>query len=109
MKGDQSEPERMRQEFQQRRDVFVKGLNQIKGSRAACRKARSIPFRTSSGTAGRRRNWPMRCWMKREWRDCREPRLARSAKGYMRFSIANSIEKLEQALDRIEQWTKKNL
>ena len=29
--------------------------------------------------------------------------------GYLRFSIANSIENLEQALDRIDQWTKKNL
>jgi len=27
----------------------------------------------------------------------------------MRFSTANSIENLQQALDRIEQWTKKNL
>ena len=31
VRGDQSEPEKMRQEFQRRRDVFVKGLNQIKG------------------------------------------------------------------------------
>ena len=31
IKGDQSEPERMRQEFLKRRDVFVKGLNEIKG------------------------------------------------------------------------------
>ena len=29
--GDQSEPERMRQEFLKRRDVFVNGLNKIKG------------------------------------------------------------------------------
>jgi aspartate/methionine/tyrosine aminotransferase len=29
--------------------------------------------------------------------------------GYLRFSIANSIENLERALGRIEQWTKKNL
>jgi len=29
--------------------------------------------------------------------------------GYLRFSTANSIENLESALDRIEQWTKKNL
>ena len=31
VRGDQSEPEKMRQEFQRRRDVFVNGLNQIKG------------------------------------------------------------------------------
>jgi len=29
--------------------------------------------------------------------------------GYLRFSAANSLENLQQALDRIDQWTKKNL
>ena len=29
--------------------------------------------------------------------------------GYLRFSTANSIENLQQALDRIDQWTKKHL
>jgi aspartate/methionine/tyrosine aminotransferase len=29
--------------------------------------------------------------------------------GYLRFSVANSIENIDKALDRIEQWAKKNL
>jgi len=29
--------------------------------------------------------------------------------GYLRFSIANSMENLATALSRIESWTKKNL
>jgi aspartate/methionine/tyrosine aminotransferase len=29
--------------------------------------------------------------------------------GYLRFSVANSLEHLQQALDRIDQWTNKNL
>jgi hypothetical protein len=29
--------------------------------------------------------------------------------GYLRFSVANSLENLQQALDRIDQWTKKPL
>ena len=29
--------------------------------------------------------------------------------GYLRFSVANSVENLQNALDRIDQWTKKNL
>jgi aspartate/methionine/tyrosine aminotransferase len=29
--------------------------------------------------------------------------------GYLRFSVANSLENLNQALDRIGQWTSKNL
>jgi aspartate/methionine/tyrosine aminotransferase len=29
--------------------------------------------------------------------------------GYLRFSVANSVENIETALDRIDQWAKKNL
>ena len=29
--------------------------------------------------------------------------------GYLRFSVANSIENIEKALDRIDAWTKNNL
>jgi len=29
--------------------------------------------------------------------------------GYLRFSVANSLENLNKALDRIDQWTKQNL
>lgn len=32
-----------------------------------------------------------------------------SGEGYLRFGVANSIENLQQALDRIDQWTKQNL
>ena len=28
--------------------------------------------------------------------------------GYLRFSVANSLENLNKALDRIDEWTKKN-
>jgi aspartate aminotransferase len=29
--------------------------------------------------------------------------------GHLRFSVANSLENLQQALDRIDQWTKEDL
>ncbi len=29
--------------------------------------------------------------------------------GYLRFSVANSLENLNKALERIDQWTKRNL
>ena len=78
--GDQSEPEKMRQEFHKRRDVFVNGLNQIKGFSCRRPKARSTPSRISSRRAGPRRSWRMRCWTKRAWPGCREPRSDRMAK-----------------------------
>ena len=35
--------------------------------------------------------------------------IRRYGEGYLRFSVANSLENLQKALDRIDQWTKKNL
>jgi len=29
--------------------------------------------------------------------------------GYLRFSVANSIENIEKALDRVDTWVEKNL
>ena len=29
--------------------------------------------------------------------------------GYLRFSVANSLQNLHQALERIDEWTKNNL
>jgi len=29
--------------------------------------------------------------------------------GYLRFSVANSLENLQEALHRIDEWTQKNL
>jgi aspartate/methionine/tyrosine aminotransferase len=29
--------------------------------------------------------------------------------GYLRFSVANSLENLQLALDRLDKWTKQNL
>jgi len=29
--------------------------------------------------------------------------------GYLRFSVANSLENLKEALNRLDQWTRKNL
>jgi aspartate/methionine/tyrosine aminotransferase len=42
------------------------------------------------------------------------PRLSGTAfgnfgEGYLRFSVANSIDNIEKALDRIGDWTQKNL
>ena len=33
----------------------------------------------------------------------------RFGEGYLRFSVANSLENLEEALKRIDQWAQRNL
>ncbi len=99
----------MRQEFQKRRDIFVKGLNQIKGFSCRLPKGAFYTFPNIKQTG-----WPSKKLAdalldEAAWRRCRERRSARTARGYLRFSIANSIENLQEALDRIDKWTKKNL
>ncbi len=40
---------------------------------------------------------------------CLVPRSENFGEGYLRFSVANSIENIEKALDRVGAWAKKNL
>ena len=107
--GDQSEPEKMRQEFQRRRDVFVSGLNQIKGFSCRLPKGAFYTFPNIKQTG-----WSSKKLADALLDDVGVAALSGTAfgaygEGHLRFSIANSIEHLQQALDRIDQWTKKHL
>jgi aspartate aminotransferase len=109
LRGDQSEPEEMRQEFQRRRDVFVSGLNQIKGFSCRLPKGAFYTFPNIKHTG-----WESKKLADALLDDVGVAALSGTAfgaygEGHLRFSIANSIEHLQQALDRIDQWTKKHL
>jgi aspartate aminotransferase len=109
VRGDQSEPEKMRQEFQRRRDVFVDGLNHIKGFSCRLPKGAFYTFPNIKQTG-----WPSKKLADTLLDDTGVAGLSGTAfgafgEGYLRFSVANSIENLQQALDRIDQWTKKHL
>jgi aspartate aminotransferase len=109
IKGDQSSVDHMRDEFQRRRDVFVAGLNKIKGF--SCRLPRGafyvFPNITKTG-------WPSKKLADAMLDDAGVACLSGTAfgdfgEGYLRFSVANSLENLNDALARIDAWTKKNL
>ena len=107
--GDQSEPEKMRQEFHRRRDLFVSGLNQIKGFSCRLPKGAFYTFPNIKQTG-----WSSKKLADALLDDVGVAALSGTAfgaygEGYLRFSIANSIENLQQALDRIDRWTKKHL
>jgi aspartate/methionine/tyrosine aminotransferase len=107
--GDQSEPERMRQEFHKRRDIFVKGLNEIKGFSCLSPKGAFYVFPNIKKTG-----WPSKKLADALLDEAGVAALSGTAfgsygEGYLRFSIANSIENLQEALDRVDKWTKKNL
>jgi len=109
VRGDQSEPEKMRREFQRRRDVFVNGLNQIKGFSCRLPQGAFYTFPNIKQTG-----WPSKKLADALLDDTGVAGLSGTAfgshgEGYMRFSTANSIENLQRALERIDQWTKKHL
>ena len=109
IRGDQSEVERMRLEFQQRRNVFVNGINQIKGFSCRLPKGAFYTFPNITQTG-----WPSKKLADALLDEAGVAGLSGTAfgafgEGYLRFSVANSVENLQNALDRIDQWTKKNL
>jgi aspartate/methionine/tyrosine aminotransferase len=109
IRGDQSSVDRMRMEFQRRRDVFVAGLNRIKGFSCRMPKGAFYAFPNITKTG----------WTSKKLADALldEAGVAGLSgtsfgdfgEGYLRFSVANSLENLNQALERIDAWTRKNL
>jgi aspartate/methionine/tyrosine aminotransferase len=109
LQGDQSSVERMRTEFQRRLNTFVTGLNHIQGFACRVPKGAFYAFPNITATG----------WKSKKLADAllEEAGVACLAgtgfgefgEGYLRFSIANSLENLNQALELIEQWTKRNL
>jgi aspartate/methionine/tyrosine aminotransferase len=109
LRGDQSSVDRMREEFCRRRDLFVERVNEIKGF--SCRLPKGAFYTFPNIT---RTGWPSKKLADALLEDGGVACLAGTAfgtfgEGYLRFSVANSIENINKALDRIEQWVKKNL
>jgi len=107
--GDQSSVERMRVEFQRRLDTFVAGLNRIPGF--SCRMPKGAFYAFPNIT---RTGWKSKALADSLLQDAGVACLAGTdfgefGEGYLRFSVANSMENLKQALERIEQWTRVNL
>jgi len=109
LRGDQSSVDQMRDEFKRRRDVFVAGLNKIKGFSCRMPKGAFYAFPNITKTG-----WPSKKLANAILEEAGVACLSGTAfgdfgEGYLRFSVANSLENLNKALDRIQQWTQKNL
>ena len=101
--------EHMCAEFKHRSEVFVAGLNKIKGF--SCRQPKGafyvFPNITKTG------------WKSKPLADALLEQagvaglsgtsFGQFGEGYLRFSVANSLENLQLALDRLDKWTKQNL
>ena len=109
LRGDQSSVDKMRAEFQRRRDAFVAGLNKIKGFSCRVPKGAFYVFPNIQKTG-----WKSKKLADALLEEAGVACLSGTAfgdfgEGYLRFSVANSLENLSKALDRIQQWTAHNL
>ncbi len=109
LRGDQSSVDKMSAEFKHRRDVFVAGLNKIKGFSCRMPKGAFYTFPNITKTG-----WPSKKLADALLEQAGVAGLSGTAfgaygEGYLRFSVANSLENLNKALSRIEAWTAKNL
>jgi aspartate/methionine/tyrosine aminotransferase len=109
LRGPQGSVEEMCAEFKKRRDVMVDGLNRIKGFSCRLPKGAFYVFPNITGTG-----WPSQKLANALLEDAGVAALSGTSfgafgEGYVRFSVANSIENIEKALDRIGTWVAKNL
>jgi len=109
LRGPQESVNRMCAEFKKRRDVMVAGLNAIKGFSCRLPKGAFYVFPNITRTG-----WPSKKLADTLLDDAGVAGLSGTAfgnfgEGYLRFSVANSIENIEKALDRVGAWATKNL
>ena len=109
LRGDQSSVDKMCAEFKRRRDAFVAGLNKIKGFSCRTPKGAFYVFPNITKTG-----WPSKKLADALLEEAGVACLSGTAfgdygEGYLRFSVANSLENLNTALAKIEDWVGKNL
>ncbi len=109
LRGDQSSVDHMRDEFRQRRETFVAGLNRIRGFSCRMPKGAFYAFPNITATG-----WKAKPMADALLEDAGVACLAGTSfgefgEGYLRFSVANSMENLAGALERIEQWAEKDI
>jgi len=109
LRGDQSSVDKMCAEFKRRRDAFVAGLNKLKGFSCRMPKGAFYVFPNITKTG-----WPSKKLADALLEQAGVACLSGTAfgeygEGYLRFSVANSLENLNTALAKIEDWVGKNL
>ena len=109
IRGDQTSVEKMNQEFMRRRDYFAERVNKIKGF--SCKVPRGAFYMFPNITKTGR---PSKMLADALLEEAGVAALSGTAfgafgEGYLRFSIANSMENIKKALDRVEAWVNQNI
>jgi aspartate/methionine/tyrosine aminotransferase len=108
LRGDQSSVDHMRDEFRQRAEMFVTELNRIRGFSCRMPKGAFYAFPNITATG-----WKSKALADALLEEAGVACLSGTSfgefgEGYLRFSVANSMENLAKALERIEQWAAKH-
>jgi aspartate/methionine/tyrosine aminotransferase len=109
LRGDQSSVDKMGAEFKRRRDIFVAGLNKIKDFSCRVPKGAFYAFPNITKTGWSSKNLADALLEQAGVACLSGTAFGAHGEGYLRFSVANSLENLNKALARIEDWAGKNL
>jgi len=101
LRGDQSSVDRMVAEFRRRRDAIVKGLRALPGIACACPKGAFYVFPNITRTGYSARTLADRLLEEAGVACLSGTAFGEFGEGHLRFSYANSLENIEEALRRI--------
>ncbi len=107
--GDQSPVDLMRTEFERRSRFFVDGLNRIPGFSCRMPKGAFYVFPNIEKTGWKSKTLADALLDTAGVAALSGTAFGRFGEGYLRFSVANSMPQLQEALQRIAAWTKQNL
>ena len=109
LRGEQESVTKMCAEFKRRRDYFVERVNKIRGFSCRVPKGAFYTFPNIRQTGMSSKQLADALLEQAGVACLGGTAFGQYGEGYLRFSIANSLENLAKALDRIEDWAKKNL
>ncbi len=104
LNGPQDGPEAMVAEFRKRRDAFCAGLNQLPGFRCALPEGAFYAFPNITGTGMRSKELADRLLAEAGVACLSGTSFGEFGEGYLRFSYANSLPNLMEAVERIRKF-----
>jgi aspartate aminotransferase len=107
LKGPQTDVDAMVAEFRRRRDAFCAGLNTLPGFRCAVPEGAFYAFPNIEGTGLDSRTLANRLLEEAGVAALSGAAFGEHGEGYLRFSYANSLENLMEAVERIRQFLKR--
>jgi aspartate/methionine/tyrosine aminotransferase len=109
LKGDQAPVRHMCAEFERRSRMFVEGLNRIEGFSCRMPRGAFYVFPNITGTGWQSKSLADALLDKAGVAALSGAAFGKHGEGYLRFSVANSLSNLEEALARIERWMREKL